>query len=283
MSDNKYDTLNTEAPTTAVFGVSNANGAPHDKSGKAGAFSETLSYRYRLASVCILSVPYHLDRPFDYLIPNDFEVNEGDFVAVPFGGGNRPETALVITVSTIEDNSADKLLYKPVSRVLSNTLSLSTEAIELVKFLKERTFCTIGEAVRTITPSSAFSRLEECVEIKAPLPDYYPECSDEFAIYDFVSITPNCTKAKALSAIESKRAHKALTTLVKDNVLSIEIGAREATNIRYLKCYKTELSANDIADLCDRREIRSENHRAILEFLCEYGNVNKMSFARHFR
>ena len=265
MSDNKYQALRDKAPSDAAF----------VQDGKAGAFSEKLTCRYNIASVCILSVPYHLDRAFDYLIPSDYEVKVGDFVAVPFGGGNRPETALGTAVSSIEDNSDQKLKYKPISRVLSTTLSLSQEAIELVSFLKERTFCTTGEAVRTITPSSAFSRLEECVEIVSDLPAYYPECSDEFIIYDFVSINPSCPKAKVLSLIDPKRAHKALTALVKDGVLSIEIGAKEVTNIRYLKCYRTELSASEVTELCERREIRSENHRAILEFLCEYGKCEQ--------
>lgn len=274
MSDNKSDYLANKAPLSPAFGVSNANGLSPASSGAEGAFSQGIK-PYRLATVHILSVPYHLDKPFDYLIPDDFEVGEGDFIAVPFGGGNRPETALIIKVTEFSDTSNEPLRYKPISSVLSKALSLGKEALALVQFLKERTFCTVGDAVRTITPSAAFSKLEEFIVCTAPLPAFYPECSDEFKLYNLVSITPNCTKSKALSILDPKRAPKILSALISEKILDVEIGAKEITNIKYISCYKTPLNENEINELIDNRTVRSENHRAILEFLCEYGKCEQ--------
>ena len=130
-----------------------------DKNRIGGTLSEC---RFHLASVGILSAPLHLDKTFDYLVISPLEVKRGDLVAVPFGGGNRPETALVFNVYPMEDVGYEHQ-YKPVSRVLNRAFSLSDEAVALVELLKERTFCTTGEAVRCITPSAAFSKLEEYV------------------------------------------------------------------------------------------------------------------------
>jgi primosomal protein N' len=126
-----------------------------NKKAVSGAPSEC---RFRLASVYILGVPFHLDKLFDYLLDQNTDAKEGDLVAVPFGGGNRPQTALVYKVTPLE-NYDELQKYKPVSHVLSSALSLSGEALSLVAFLKERTFCSTGEAVKTITPTSAFSSL----------------------------------------------------------------------------------------------------------------------------
>ena len=136
-----------------------------DKINRGGTLSEC---RFHLASVCILSAPIHLDREFDYLVVSPLEVKRGDLVAVPFGGGNRPETALVLNVCPLED-IGNEHKYKPISKVLNKAFSLTDEAVALVELLKERTFCTTGEAVRCITPSSAFSMLEEYVRAVAPL------------------------------------------------------------------------------------------------------------------
>ena len=151
--------------------------------GVSGAPSEC---RFRLASVYILSAPFHLDKAFDYIADSSLCVEAGDLVAVPFGGGNRPETALVRSVTALDTN-AELKQYKPISHVLSRSLSLNKDAISLVDFLRERTFCTTGEAIRAITPSAAFSKLEEMLTCSSALPEYYSVGTKEHQIYTFIS------------------------------------------------------------------------------------------------
>lgn len=227
--------------------------------------------RFRLASVHLLSAPFHLDCPFDYVIPSDIDVSAGDFVAVPFGGGNRPETALVVNVHEMCENDLQKMVYKPLSRVLDSSLSLSDENLALVEFLRERTFCTTGEAVRTITPSSAFSKLEEYISCIAPLPEYYPECSDEYKLYEFVRNTSNCTKDKVRSAFGQRTCSKILTMLVAENILGLTIDTKDISNIKYSVLYSTTLPEHEINSIC----FRSEKQRQILEFLFENGTTEQ--------
>lgn len=49
------------------------------------------------AGVYILDVPYQADRLYSYLIPEKLRetLAPGDFVSLPFGKGNRQQTALV--------------------------------------------------------------------------------------------------------------------------------------------------------------------------------------------
>ncbi len=228
-----------------------------------------LGCRFRLASVYILSAPYHLDKPFDYRIPDALKLSAGDFAAVPFGGGNRPETALVFQVR--ETDEADISRYKPISAVLPSVLSLSDEALRTVEFLKEHTFCTTGDAVRTITPSSAFSKLEEFLTCLLPLPDYYPELSAEYQVYDFISKSPVCTKSRLYSVFGAKKAGKALSTLISEKIISSSISVRDITNIKYALLYSTPLTADDIIILAKERKLRSVKHAEILKYLSEKG------------
>ena len=105
--------------------------------------------RFKIASVRLLDVPFHVDRSFDYRVISDTEIARGDFVAVPFGGGNRPQTGIVVSV---RESNADEGGLKPIQAVFDKAYSMSEEQLALVEFMRDYTVCTTGDAVRTITP-----------------------------------------------------------------------------------------------------------------------------------
>ncbi len=106
------------------------------------------------ARVYILDVPYSADKPFDYYIPEDMRnrMSEGVFVSVPFGKGNRQMTAVVFGLFFSEDVSE----LKAVNRLLeAGGLKLNAEMRALCLFMKEHTFCTVGDAVHAAVPVGA--------------------------------------------------------------------------------------------------------------------------------
>ncbi len=109
--------------------------------------------------VHLLDIPFHLDIEYTYFVPEtveeDFAV--GDFVLVPFGNANKKLCALVTSVSGTEDYSRLKPILSPINR----QLSLDEEMMALVRFLCDRTLCTVGDAVRRLIPSGAFERADE--------------------------------------------------------------------------------------------------------------------------
>ncbi len=109
--------------------------------------------------VYLLDLPYHIDRPFDYI--SDGSVSVGDVVRVPFGKGGALRTGIVSVVKDKLDNAdvgIDKI--KPVHSVLSDTYKLSDGMLGLCFFLKSHTLCTFGEAARAVLPPGAFSGSE---------------------------------------------------------------------------------------------------------------------------
>ncbi len=227
--------------------------------------------RFCLASVYVLNTPFYLDKTFDYLTENNSDLKAGDFVAVPFGGGNRPALALVHSVRVF-NNDTELQKYKPIRHILNRSLSMDEEAIKLVDFLRERTFCTTGEAVKTIMPSSAFSKLYEHIICVSELPEYYSSETSEHKIYEFVKTNSPCEKQTLLAKF-GQSAVKAINTLISCGALSSNITVREATNIKHITLYNTNLTESEIIDLCENRLIRSKKQREILEFLCEHGTT----------
>ncbi len=118
------------------------------------------------AQVHILDVPYTLDRPFDYYIPEDLQntLQPGCFVSVPFGGGNRRRVGLVTALSDHVETDP-KHIIKPVDSMIFHDLTLNTEFLRLCIFLKEQIFCTIGEATRAILPPTILEHCDETITL----------------------------------------------------------------------------------------------------------------------
>ena len=105
--------------------------------------------------IYLIDVPYHIDRPFDYEIPEKLlpRVKRGALVRVPFGNANRLRVGVVVSVG----KEFTDIKTKPVHSVLDDRFSLNEEMLGLCLFLKEYTLSTFGEAVRTVLPPGAFS------------------------------------------------------------------------------------------------------------------------------
>ena len=247
--------------------------------------------RFRIVTVYNLNAPYMIDVPYSYKADFDTDVMAGDFVAVPFGGGNRPETAIVTSVKSDGEwlkeqrkkgeNAVKISDLKPISSVFNRSFSLSTEMLDVVRFLKERTFCTVGDAVRTVTPTSVFTKLSESVTLCGALPELYPECSNEYKVYEFISANKCCTKKKLIDAFGSKIATKALAALVNENVACVEITAGEISNIKYTVCYSTDLTPEELEELVNTKKLRSEKQKEIIKFLIENGKTEQSELLKY--
>lgn len=102
----------------------------------------------KVAAVAVENSAYSFDKPFSYLL-QDLECQPGCRVLVPFGRGNRLRQGIVLS---IKDFNGEKGLKK-ISTVIDAEPILNDEMINLVEWLKERTFCTYFDAVKAILPS----------------------------------------------------------------------------------------------------------------------------------
>ena len=103
------------------------------------------------ASVAVDKCLYPFDFLYDYLIPFSLadKVQAGQLVMVPFGKGNHKRIAMVYSVQKKE---LDPTKLKPVSGIAGDGVTMSRELLDLSVWLKENTFCTYFDAIRTILP-----------------------------------------------------------------------------------------------------------------------------------
>ncbi len=179
-------------------------------------------------AVHILDAPYHIDRPYDYFVPDGMEEEAvpGAFLTVPFGASNRRVSALAVE----RRENCDFKRVKPVLAVNGERFSLDPGQLELCFYLKRTCLCTVGEAARTLLPSAAFSSLSEFFLPGEADPASLPPAGR--AVYDYVLREKKVSAAK-VKADCGETAGELLTRLCRSGHLLRDFEVREGKNDRY--------------------------------------------------
>jgi len=230
----------------------------------------------RYISAYILDAPYHIDKTYDYYVPEHLEgdIIPGSIISVPFGVSNRR----VFALATEFKDECGFSRVKPVLSVSDNRFALSEEMLRLCFFMKEHTLCTIGEAVRCMVPSAVLSKAEQilfCSDTSSSA----PMSELEATVRDYVLTHPGVTQKK-LSADLGEEADGVVSRLIRKKLLSREYSLKESTNVSY-KYYISpaadadELIAAASASPYAKTKLRSQKHRQILSYVAEHGRVEK--------
>ncbi|MDD3692343.1 MAG: primosomal protein N' [Oscillospiraceae bacterium] len=111
----------------------------------------------KVAKIAVEQAAFHFDRLYDYYVPDSIgKVQRGCRVIVPFGGGNRKRQGIVVEYDTAPD--VEKL--KPVYSVIDKNPLVSDELMDLAIWLKQRTFCSLFDAVRAMLPTGLNMRVK---------------------------------------------------------------------------------------------------------------------------
>ena len=104
-----------------------------------------------VAKIAVSAATYWIDRPYDYLVPEELgeKAVPGVRVLVPFSRGNRKSEGVILALA---DHSEYETL-KPILSVLDEEPVLSQEQLKLALFMRERFFCTVYDAVKAMLPA----------------------------------------------------------------------------------------------------------------------------------
>ena len=120
-----------------------------------------MEYGRYIAAVAVHAAGYPLDRPYSYLLPQELyrQRLEGCRVIVPFGRGNRMRIGLIVSVS--EDLPENCKNLKKILSIADSAPALDEEQMLLMAWLRENTFCTYYDAIRTLLPAALQLRVQE--------------------------------------------------------------------------------------------------------------------------
>ena len=112
-----------------------------------------------IVKVAVSAAPYSIDKPYDYLVPEPLleAAAPGVRVTVPFGRGNRTSEGIIL--ARVQGEKVQGLT--PLDSVLDSGPVLDGDGIALALWMRQRYFCTMFEAVKTILPAGLWYRLRE--------------------------------------------------------------------------------------------------------------------------
>ncbi len=224
-----------------------------------------------VAGVYILDAPYQIDKQYEYYVPEDLrrDICAGIFAAVPFGNGNRAVTALVVELKSGDEASKIEKL-KPIKSLMTDSPVLCDEQMRLVEFLRDRTFCTAGEAVRAIMPSAAFAAIDVYYTASDIQPDENKLSANELAVYRFITVNGRASVSR-LNKEAKGETGRILSSLSAKGYIRRDFGFHENTRNKYLN-YLT-VTAEAYPYISGERKLRSEKLLEILRFICECGRA----------
>lgn len=218
------------------------------------------------AKVCLTDdIPYSLDREFDYYVPAELRpgISRGAFVTVPFGRGNRRRLALVTNL--LGSPSTDGKI-KPIDSVCPDSMFLDEELLGLCFYLKEQTLCTIGDAVHSMIPAAAMSRL---VEFYRPAVESAtaPASGRDAEICSYIYERKKVTEESLIGKF-GKSAESSVKRLMDAGLIARGVDIKDGGREGYRELCSLAISSEDAAAAASAKPntgiLRSETQRKIV-------------------
>lgn len=184
---------------------------------------------YKTALVYVLGVPYHIDKQYEYYLPSNLADHAaiGMQVVVPFGTSNRKTSAFIFGLSAQDDIER----FKPVLSLRDDFL-LSDEMLKLSIFIKEQTFCTVGDAIRAMLPPASLSPIDKTYFALRSITDAAVFNLSVRTIYGEIVTHPGISFDKLHSSF-GEGIEKILHQLERDGFIEQKAELKSGGNIRY--------------------------------------------------
>lgn len=217
-------------------------------------------------SVHILDATYRIDREYSYFLPPDLRprVRKGTLLVVPFGMANKHVSAVAVDFS--EDSTYDRV--KSVISVLDYPFDIPEEFTELCRFMKERFFCSFGQAFRTMLPPGINLDTEVFYTVSAKEPS---EDLNEaaFVLYRYVRTEKEALPGKIREEFGDE-ATKMLDSLCNLGFLEKKSRVRQKVNEKTVTMLKLCGDAEEIYALLESDSGLTEKQKVLVELLTHY-------------
>ena len=227
-----------------------------------------------IVKVAVSAAPYSIDKPYDYLVPEELSETAvpGVRVVVPFGRGNKESEGLILARA-----QGPKLPgTKAVRRVLDAEPVLEQAGIELALWMRGRYFCTVFEAVKTILPTGLWYGLREVWSLTME-----PEAARSAA-----TAIPGAWQALALLEQQGGRGEtralrealgadteKTLKALKKAGILTCETSARRKIGDKFHRMVELAVDAADAYALTEPKRRSAPMRYEVVNLLAAAGRT----------
>ena len=224
-----------------------------------------------VASVAIENSTFSFDKAYDYLVDSSAcsSLKPGCRVLVPFGASNKCRQGIVTQVSVCDVPKGRKL--KKISSVIDDNPVMTDEMLKLMHWIKERTFCTLFDAAKTILPAGMCHRTITSYTVATDA-----DCSglndDEKQIFEYIKDSKGFVEGeKVLKTLGFLPDITVLEKMTSDGLLVRNYDSVRKTGDLTVKMVRiTESGIN----LLESTEKLTKKQRETLELLNDIGSVS---------
>ncbi|MCC8182587.1 MAG: primosomal protein N', partial [Clostridiales bacterium] len=226
--------------------------------------------------VAVAAATYAIDKPYTYLVPDDFSqaLQPGMRVIVPFGKGNRRSEGLILNLV----REQPEMQLKWLSVILDEKPVVDADGIRLALWMRERYFCTVYDAVKAMLPAGLYYDLQDRYRLAPNIdPGAWQEehhCTElERRVLTLISGAGGSIQRKTLrEAFGQTDPSKALHRLVENGVLQLETSAQRGVGDKSEEVAMLAVPQDAARDAVSKS--RSKARKAVIELLCSVGTAS---------
>ena len=229
-----------------------------------------------LARVAVAAATYAFDKPYDYLIPPPLaeKARAGVRVTVPFGRGNKRSEALILSVYTGEK----KPEHKAITSVLDQESVLDQGQMRLAFWLRERYFCTIYDAVKTIVPAGLWYRIRETYHLSgewtaAAVEAMLPAARRARAVYDAIAAAGGSAELEQLKGQFGDGVTAQLRELTELGMISAQTTASRRLSDKMVRRVTLAVPAEEAMASAEARRKSAPVRYEVVKLLCTVGSA----------
>ena len=232
----------------------------------------------RLAKIAVASATYAIDRPYDYLVPEELseQTKPGMRVLVPFGAGNRRTDGIVLAVSEAE--MTQKL--KSIIALLDDSPMFTPELLRLTLWMREQCFCTVYDAARAVLPAGLWFALRDCCKLtdgtdREQAYDAAGRSAKARQLVELLFANSGCAEMRQIrEAFGTADPNPAIRQLTEAGVICVETSAVRGVGDKTEQVAVLAVPPEDaMAQILPNRS-RAPLQYAVMEQLCAFGRVS---------
>ena len=231
------------------------------------------------AKIAVSAATYAIDRPYDYLVPEDLRptLKVGMRVAVPFGSGNRSSDGIVLSLGDTEDSD---IRLKPIVAQLDTEPMLDDSSIKLALWMREQYFCTVYDAARVMLPSGLWFSLKDCWRVVEGVDReaaYNAAGENKAAVHLVELLFSNggwAELGQIRLAFGTKDPNPAIRLLADAGVISKETSASRGIGDKTEKIAVLALPPEEVMAIVTPKRRKAPLQYAAAEALCAVGSVS---------
>ena len=220
----------------------------------------------QIAKVAIAAATYAIDKPYDYLAPEDLGIAVGSRVLVPFGRGNRTSEAVVLSLY----RAVPEKPLKAIRECLDEEPILTQKEIKLALWMRQRYFCTLYDAIHTVLPAAVWYRYREVWHIAddAALENLNDR---ECAICE--AISEGTQETEALKKCFGESVILLLHEMKKRGVLQAETVSNRKVGDKMVRWVSLAADVQSALSYADSKAKKAPRQADAIRFLAEHGET----------